>query len=324
MAGKLAYERFYWFHGRIKAKGYPNAKTLAEHFEISQKQAQRDIEFIRDRLCAPLLFNQCRRGYEYTDGSYELPPVWFNEEELLALCLALRLSAAIPDKKLKKFLHELVEKFLHFRSAAASPGLGEIEDKISLKNIEYYRVDETIFRHVVSALFRKQAIIIRYRTPYTGEETQRIVLPLHLLCYMGNWHLIAFCSLKGELRDFALSRIREIQSVAHRIDLPDHLSSIKDYLRKDFGLMKSSVEAVEVCLRFTPEVSEWISEQIWHRNQKISPNDDGSTCLRFPVEDFREVRREILRYGAQVEVLSPPELRQGVKKEIEKMGKIYQ
>ena len=53
MGKKLSYERYYWFHGQIKTSHYPNARDLAEKFEISQKQGQREIEFMRDRLDAP-------------------------------------------------------------------------------------------------------------------------------------------------------------------------------------------------------------------------------------------------------------------------------
>ncbi|MBI5102660.1 MAG: hypothetical protein HZB33_12630 [Nitrospirae bacterium] len=63
MAKKLTYERFRWLHGEVKAGLYPNANKLAEMFEISGKQAQRDIEFLRDRLGAPLQYNADKRGY---------------------------------------------------------------------------------------------------------------------------------------------------------------------------------------------------------------------------------------------------------------------
>lgn len=49
----------------------------------------------------------------------------------------------------------------------------------------------------------------------------------------------------------------------------------------------------------------------------------ASLCLKLPVADFKEIKREVLKYGSQVEVLSPEELREGVKKEISKMKKIY-
>jgi predicted DNA-binding transcriptional regulator YafY len=81
--------------------------------------------------------------------------------------------------------------------------------------------------------------------------------------------------------------------------------------------------SIEVCLKFAPEVSRWVSEQIWYSGQEVSINADGSVCLKFPVADFREVRREILKYGGSVEVLSPQELREEIKSEIERMAKVY-
>lgn len=322
MGKKLSFERYNWFHGQIKAGRYPNARKLAERFEVSEKQAQREIEFMRDRLCAPLVYDSGRRGYRYEDDSYELPPIWFKEDELLALCLALRLASTLPDRKLKSSLHEILEKFLTFRFLDSPPSLTEIKEKVSVKNVEYYKVDETVFHKVVNSLFRSEALKISYHTPHKDETTERVIQPLHLLCYMGSWHLIAFCTLKGELRDFALSRIRTIEPVSQVVKLPKRLASVKDYINKNFGLM-SGGESIEVCLKFKPEVSHWISEQIWFSGQKVSINVDGSVCLKFPVADFREVRREILKYGASVEVLSPQELREEIRREIQEMVKVY-
>jgi len=322
MGKKLAYERYYWFHGQIKAGRYPNARKLSEEFEVSEKQAQRDIEFMRDRMRAPFEYNPYKKGYELEDSSYELPPIWFKEDELLALCLALRLASTLPNHKLKDSLYELLEKFLAFRFLDSPPSIKDLREKVSVKNVEYYKVDEAIFHKVMDSLFRNEPIEISYYTPHKDEKTERIIQPLHLLCYMGSWHLIAFCSLKGELRDFALSRIRAIEPTSQIVKLPKGLASVKDYINKNFGLMTGG-ESIEVCLKFAPEVSRWVSEQIWFSGQEVSINADGSVCLKFPVADFREVRREILKYGGSVEVLSPQELREEIKSEIERMAKVY-
>jgi len=322
MAKKLCYERYSWFHGRVKDGAFPNASHLARRFEISRKQAQRDIEFMKNRLGAPLLYDHDRRGYGYEDGNYELPPVWMKEEELQAFCLALRLSAAIPDRELKNSLHSLVEKFLSLRSADAAPDFRDIEEKVSIKNVAYYRVPETVFHAVVGALFRDRALKITYRTPHKNETTERVIRPLHLLCYMGNWHLIAFCSLRGELRDFALSRICNVQHCLEPPALPRGLPSIKEYIRRNFGVIAGG-RSTDVVLRFAPGISSWIAEQAWHDAQEVSVGKDGSLRLCFPVSGFVEVAREILKHGAAVEVLEPRELRETIRKEIRKMGTLY-
>src|SRR4030066_1404310 len=88
MGAKNVYERFIWFDHRAKLKKYPNATYLSGQFEISVKTAQRDIEFMRDRLNCPLVYDKSRKGYYYTDGSFNLPLTWLSSEELTALLFA--------------------------------------------------------------------------------------------------------------------------------------------------------------------------------------------------------------------------------------------
>jgi predicted DNA-binding transcriptional regulator YafY len=113
-----------------------------------------------------------------------------------------------------------------------------------------------------------------------------------------------------------------MEVMAEAIPLPRGLPSVRQYLRRNFGVI-AGAKSTEVCLKFSPEVADWIAEQIWHKGQKLSRNEDGTLCLRFPVADFFEVRREILRFGSSVEVLSPAALRQEIKKEIQKMARLY-
>ncbi len=323
MAGKLTYERYYWFHEQIKCNEHPNSKLLAEKFEISQKTAQRDIEFMRDRIGAPLEYSHADRGYYYTDKGYELPPIWLNENELVAFILAKRLATAIPDRNLKDSLNKFINKLSSRLSDKVGFNLDDIQDKISLKNIEYYTVDESLFRKVVNALFTKRSLAIQYYSPHKDERTNRKIIPLHLLDYMGNWHLISFCKLKKGLRNFALSRIEECNYIDEKISLPTDLPPIKTYIRKTFGIFHGG-QNQDVSLKFSPKASRAVKEQIWHKNQKIKELKDGSIILNVPVAYFTEIKRETLKYGAEVEVLNPLRLKKEIIEEIKKMKKIYQ
>ncbi len=203
MSHKLAYERYNWFHCQIKARGYPNASKLSQRFELSLKQAQRDIEFMRDRLQAPLVYTTLKRGYEYGDAGYELPPIWFREDDLIALCLAMRLATTIPDRKLKSSLQGLLDKFLLFRSTGPPVRLKDVQDRISVKNIHYYRTgDESIFNRAVGAILKGEPLKISYYTPHKGETTERVIQPLHLLMLHGE--LAPHSLLHHEKRDTGL------------------------------------------------------------------------------------------------------------------------
>lgn len=322
MSDRLKYERFLWFHSQIKAGKFPNARNLAENFELTGRTAQRDIEFMRDRLYAPLGYNNKNRGYSYTDDSYELPGLWINESNILALSLAVRLASTIPDQALKDQLCHLIDRIPIRSGDTTTPCLVRLSSRISVKNIEYSQVDREIFRQSVEALFAGIALNIVYSSPHTKTTTERIIHPLHLMHYMGSWHLIAWCGTRRDLRNFALSRIQKTSPATEYLTLPDNLPDLKEYTRQHFGIMQGD-SPTEVALRFAPKIASWVNQQIWHPKQRSSISSDGSLTLQFPVADFRELVKIILGYGADIEVLEPLELKMLVREEIDRMTKIY-
>ena len=322
MSQRLKFERFIWFHTQIKYQRYPNSRTLVEEFEVSERTAQRDIEFMRDRLLAPLVFDRSQNGYGYSDDTFEIPVHWLDEEKLLALALAARLASTIPNTSVKEDLCQLISRMLSLSHKETYSCLDRLRDKISVKNVEFARVDEHHFHLVVQALFNETALHITYYSPYSDRTTTRTIQPLHLIHYMGSWHLLAWCSAKEEIRDFTLSRLRSVESVAQKLQLPQGLPAIKEYSRRHFGIMHGDA-TIPVTLQFSPALAPRILEQVWHPEQQSEMQPDGALLLSFPVADFRELIRNILSYGAEVRVVEPAALRDLVREEIEKMNRMY-
>src|SRR3954462_2724408 len=92
-ATRFPMERIAAVDRAVRAGKYPNAGTVALELEVSRRTIQRDIEFMRDRLGAPLVFVTERQGYAYSDSTYRLPTLDMTEGELLALALAGRVLA---------------------------------------------------------------------------------------------------------------------------------------------------------------------------------------------------------------------------------------
>jgi predicted DNA-binding transcriptional regulator YafY len=322
MASKIILERFLWFQNEIKKGNYPNTKTLAEKFEITRKTAQRDIEFMRERMDAPIIYVPERRGYVYEDNTYELPGFWLGEEALTSLLLAYRLASTVPDIAIKTSLRSFLEQLLAKLSHSTAISIKDLSNKVSVRNIEYSKTLEKIYHAMLEALLFGKPVQIEYHSPHNSETTTRDILPLHLLHYMGTWHIIGHCALKNELRDFVLSRIKTIAPCENKITTRFSSEQVREYIRQTFGIFHGK-ETNEVCLSFSPDISTWIAEQAWHPAQKMRTEKDGRLCLTIPVSDFREIKREILKYGSKVEVLSPKALRTEIKKEIEKMRRIY-
>jgi predicted DNA-binding transcriptional regulator YafY len=98
----------------------------------------------------------------------------------------------------------------------------------------------------------------------------------------------------AELRE---ARAREIPAA----ELDEHLGA-------GYGIFAGKAVAWAK-LRFTPEAARWVSAQIWHPKQRAERQPDGSYVLELPYAADRELLMEILKYGADVEVLAPDSLR---------------
>jgi len=318
MAKKLAYERYLWFHNRLQGKKYPKIGDLAERFEISRRQAAREIEFMRLFLEAPIEYSHEHNGYFYGRDNFQFPGLWASEEEIVSLIVSRRLAAAMPDKNLKKKL----DSFLNKIGQNIDLDLSRLESKISLKNVRYYRVEAAIFSAVLLALSHDRQLAITYASGYTAETTQRTVDPLHLLLYMGNWHLIAYCHERRGIRDFLLSRMLGAEVLATKTENRVAAPEIKEKIEKRYGIFFDGPEYL-VVLRFRPQSARHVRDQVWFPGQVSEVQADGSLILKFPVADFREIIRDLLPFAADVEVLEPAELRRLIAETIARMAGMY-
>ena len=320
MSSKNIYERFLWFDQRVRAKKYPNATRLAEQFEMSVKTAQRDIEFMRDRLSCPLVYDQGEKGYYYADATFSLPSFYISSEELSALLITRNVLQGIRAPSIGNELSLLTGKITAIlKRHVVDEEI--INDAVSIQLVAYVPPPEEVFRNVLDGCLRRKRLAFSYCSPASGQRTVREVDPYHLFNYMGTWHLVGYCHLRKGLRDFNLVRIKDITVLQETFTLRDNFS-VQRYFNSAFGLYKGK-ERREVTLRFTPEKAKWVQDQVWHKDQKKTVLNDGSLELTFPVADFSEITMEILKHGSGVKVIRPESLRSRIQREAEEIVRLY-
>jgi len=139
--------------------------------------------------------------------------------------------------------------------------------------------------------------------------------------YRDNWYVDAYCHLREDLRSFAVDAIREallLEMKAREVAK----SELDEYLKSGYGIFAG--RAVEwATLKFTPQAARWVASQSWHSSQRTRFEKDGSYVLEVPYADDRELVMEILKFGADVEVLGPEILRAKVKGQIEAAREAY-
>ncbi len=320
MGDFLILERFKWFDHQIRNNRFPNASTLARQFEISPKTAQRSIDFLRDRLEAPLEYDASRRGYFYFETRYELPRLFASQEEILAVLVAQHLVSNNVGGLIAKNLNHLFQKLLADVHCCSLPH-SILSEAFSAVWHGYAPALQDIFQAVVTALTDTSILSFSYTSPKTNETTRRQVEPHHLQNYMGSWVLIAWCHNQSDWRKFYLSRMNSPE-LLQRTFTRRPRESWRHLLEDAFGIFQGA-DPMEVVLRFIPFRARWIREQLWHPSQKITNLADGSLELSFPVADFREVKMKILQFGADVKVIQPVSLREEIREEIKKMTSLY-
>jgi len=320
MGMKNIYERFIWFDSKVRANKYPNTTSLANQFEISIKTAQRDIEFMRDRLLCPLEYDSSEKGYYYENDTFTLPMVYLSSGELSSLLIARKILRDVSGGCLGDEISSILQKITNVLNRHMVTG-DQVDDVFSFQLVGYSPVPESVFKNVLEGCFKKKQLKFTYYSPVRDEKSERTVDPYHLFDYMGTWHLIAYCHLRESVRDFALGRITDVTISEEAFRKPQDFK-IKDFFDASFGIYKGK-SLKEVTLRFSPLKARWIRDQVWHKDQKKRFLKDGSLELTFPVADFSEIKMEILRHGGMVEVIKPKSLRDLIKAEAQDIARIY-
>lgn len=317
---QLFLERFIWFDNEARHDRFPNATNLADQFELSIKTAQRSIEYFRDRLRAPLEYNESRKGFYYTDLSFQLPITKLSQDELLALLISRKLITEASAGSLGEELGHISAR-LGSLLAASLPGKAHPEDAFSFRWKGINPTEPVIFQNVTSALIQGKLLTFCYYSPSSSACTMRTVEPHHMVNYLGTWHLIAYCHLRNEWRDFVLGRmtICQVESGTFQIRPKDEW---QPFLEDTFGIFQNK-RSFNVKLKFTPERSRWIRGEIWHEGQTEELLEDGSMLLTIPASHEAEIMMEILKHGSHVRVIEPEWLRLKVAEEMKLAAALY-
>jgi predicted DNA-binding transcriptional regulator YafY len=166
------------------------------------------------------------------------------------------------------------------------------------------------------ALAEGRSLRMRYYSLSRDAETERIVDPYYLTLFSGGLYLAGYCHLRRDVRIFAVDRIRALATLTETFTKPPDFDAEK-YWRGAWGIVRGDL--VDVRVVFSQAVAPHIRGRLWHASQELRELGDGRLELRMTVADTLEVRRWLLGFGAEVEVLAPPALRDAIRREAERL-----
>jgi len=287
-------------------------KLLAGLYEVSERQITSDLTLMRHGLHWRV--RTCHTGY-YFDPLPSVPGIRFTLPEALALLLAVRASAAIPgvaSADLSAAIARLSSLLpADLQSLAILPGLPASPREQTLRALQL-------------ALGQRQRVHMTYRAAANdGAITERDVDAWAVYPYGRSWHCLGYCHLRRAVRDFKVDRILSVAPTPVAYTVPADFD-LADYLGEGWGIMRNTGDPeADVVLRFTPRAGRWVREERWHATQQVTDEPDGH--IRFTVRTplTPEFRRWVFHYGSEVEVLSPPDLRQWMHAEAESVAARY-
>ena len=317
-------ERLYHLHNILSQRRTPIMRQdLMERLECSQATLYRLVGELRDFLGGPIEQDPDTRGFYY-DRSYEqpfeLPGIWISPGELQALLAARQVLANVQPGLLEGELESLqgrITSLLQQKGVEAEGG----DSRIHIQHVAGRAVPARMFQDILAALIQRRRLKIRYHGRRRDEESERVISPQRLTQYRNSWYLDAWCHQANGLRSFALERIRK-QTLSDEEATEVGPEVLSAHFNQSYGIFSGPAEHTAE-LRFTPETARWISDEIWHPDQQGAFEADGSWLLKLPFGNPRELLMDILRYGADVEVLAPDFLLEAVAKEARKTAEVY-
>ena len=299
--------RFYRVLRYLEA--HPEGATvdaIAGFVAMSRRTVYRDLQALEGEIGVPMWSDGGKWGI--VEGGF-LPPLRLTLDEAVAFFLAARLTVQFADRY-DPDTGAAFQKLAEILPPAVAPHLERTIDVLASRP-----PDERMTRHLrllARAWAERRVVDLTYdaATYSPGRPPRKSRVHPYLLEASATTralYLIGFDESRGAVRTFKLQRILELSLAPETFEPPDP-AVVQEGLGRAWGVIADQ-EEVEVELRFDAAIASLVTETTWHPTERVTHEPDGSVIWRARVPGTLEIRRWILQWGAQVEVIAPPELR---------------
>ncbi|MBT9154499.1 MAG: hypothetical protein DDT36_01328 [Firmicutes bacterium] len=306
----------------ILERGTVRAQELADLFKTSRRTIYRDIDALQESGFQVEAYPGSNGGFRRA-AQERKPTKELSTEELYALMVAGSLALENNELPYATALAAALQKLTLM--------LGPEQREVIIETLPYISLvaertgDETdcneYLDKLTQAIAHHQGVGITYYTLYRDRAELREIDPYHLYSIKGAWYVIAYCHLREQVRVFRVDRIKELNMSERCFQrLADF--NVQSFFGSAWSMIKGDKYTVRV--RFTPPVSRFIAESVWHPTQKIEASPDGSVIFSAEIEGLEEFQRWVLTYAEHAEVLEPTSLRDSLQRSLSKMASFYQ
>ncbi len=319
-------ERFYKIQSLLRQSQSVSMRRLCDTLEVSRATVCRDLDYLRDRMGVPIAWSPALRGYTMESSDQfgqtrELPGFWFSQREIYALLSIMEIISELEPGGLLQTniapIRQRLTQILEQGSGDANTAL----QRIKILPMAQRNISSDHFQVVAYSLISNKKLHIEYYGRQTDEIVSRELSPQRLVYYRDNWYLDAYCHLRQGLRSFSVDAIKSAKPAeGDAIRVQD--DELKRVFQSSYGIFNGPSQQV-ARLRFTAFRARWVARERWHPEQVGTLLPDGSYQLDVPYGQDWELIQDILKQGADVQVIAPDGLRHKIKEISRQMTRLY-
>lgn len=286
----------------LQSRRVITAAEMAAHFEVTERTVYRDLAALGEGG-VPIV-GEAGVGYSLMRG-YQLPPVKFSSAEAMSLITGGMVAEQMTDMSVRGPLRSALAKLVAILPADQQAQAHALRSITAVSNRKPL-TGAVPLSAIQAATMQRQVLHLHYDGAQRGAITQRDVEPLGLIYYLQQWHLIAWCRLRDEVRDFRVDRI------VRCVPMPETASPRPGFDLHTFATRHHCSEgALKVDLRVHRLAKESIL-RAWGPAAVEHSQDGVWSVLRLQTPELDYLARWLVGFGDQISVLEPAELRQRI------------
>lgn len=290
--------------------------------DICDSTIEKDLRAMRDEFDAPIKYSKIDKGYYYDDQEYSIDKIPLSADDIEAIRFASKTLMQFRDVGLFKQFGFAIDKIFDRVNIASNPTEESVDNFVQFETVQDEVRGNEMLPLFLNAIKEKQVTRFDY-TSFINEKTKsRQVLPLLLKEYRNRWYLICFALDKKKIITFGLDRISNLELTEENYYTPINFNP-DHYFKNSIGITANESRPVKVVFKIDRIGSKYIQSQPLHNSQVLEKEGAARNTFSLTVIVSEELKRTLMSYGPQIEVVKPKLLRAQLRDAIIAMHEIY-
>ncbi|RPD40081.1 helix-turn-helix transcriptional regulator [Chitinophaga barathri] len=304
---------------QLQGKKIVKAQEIADRYNLSLRTVYRDVKALME--AGVPIGSEAGTGYYIVDG-YHLPPIMFNRTEAAALLTGEKLMEKHSDRSNHQQFSNAMQKIRAVLRGNDKDFLESLDDNIAVLRSPRVSTDEQFpnrfLTDIQEAVARQRVLSMEYYSFHSDSVSRREIEPIGIFHMNSSWHLIGYCLLRKDYRDFRADRIKSLHLTDKNFDKSKRMG-LQEYISKEF--QAESEQPTLVKIRFSHDVARYLREQKYYYGVVHEKSEEQYVEMHFMYNHLSYFARWLMMMGKGATIVEPQDLKQLVRKQIDELDK---